>query len=95
MLTYLVRSFVPETKDLTLEQLDEVFRIPTREHVAHGLSQLSWFIRRYFFCRKGLRKPVLIHKADPEEIYVTSRREYEEVQLEEKSFGGGTGVMMH
>ena len=95
MLTYLVRSFVPETKDLTLEQLDEVFCIPTREHIAYGLSQLSWFIRRYLFRRKGLRKPVLIHKADPEEIYVTSRGGYEEVQLEEKSFGGGTGVMMH
>lgn len=92
---WMILLFVPETKDLTLEQLDEVFRIPTCEHIAHGLSQLSWFIRRYFFCRKGLKKPVLIHKADPEDIYVTSRGGYEEVQLEEKSVGGGTGVTMH
>ncbi|KAF2492702.1 putative MFS myo-inositol transporter [Lophium mytilinum] len=64
---WMILLFVPETKDLTLEQLDQVFRVSTREHAAHGLAQLRWFIRRYVFRRWGTKKPIFIRKEDPDE----------------------------
>ncbi|KAH7112931.1 hypothetical protein B0J11DRAFT_183760 [Dendryphion nanum] len=66
---WMILFFVPETKDLTLEQLDQVFEYPTREHVRHGLDQLKWFIARYVMGKKSARKPVFIHKEDPEEVF--------------------------
>jgi MFS family permease len=43
-----VLFFVPETKSKTLEELDQVFSIPTRIHAAWGLKQFFYFFRRYF-----------------------------------------------
>ncbi|KAF2014555.1 hypothetical protein BU24DRAFT_371260 [Aaosphaeria arxii CBS 175.79] len=61
--------FVPETKDLTLEDLDQVFGYRTREHMRHGIDQLTWFIGRFIFGRKNLRKPVFLRKPDPDEEF--------------------------
>lgn len=59
--------FVPETKSLTLEELDQgelsrvsyshskvsaVFSTPTRVHIAYQFRQIPWFINRYLFGRK-------------------------------------------
>lgn len=58
--------FVPETKDLTLEQLDKVFEYSTKRHMTHGMDQLKWFIGTYLMHKK-MRRPVLLTKEDPEE----------------------------
>lgn len=51
--------FVPETKGVTLEELDEVFSVPTRRHAAYGLRQVPYAFRRY----------VLRQNVRPEPIY--------------------------
>lgn len=66
---WMILLFVPETKDLTLEQLDQVFEYRTRDYMRHGLDQMWWFISRYFMGRKRARKPVFIHKEDVEEEF--------------------------
>lgn len=53
--------FVPETKDLSLEELDEVFNLSTPRHMAHGFHQLSFWVQRYLFWRKYVKKPTLVH----------------------------------
>jgi hypothetical protein len=62
--------FVPETKNLTLEQLDEVFSIPTSEHVVHGLYEASYFLRRYLLRQTGCIRPILIQiREDDQSVY--------------------------
>ena len=41
--------FVPETKALSLEELDQVFSVPTRTHAAYQLKALPRNIRKYIF----------------------------------------------
>ena len=43
--------FVPETKGLTLEQLDRVFNVSTRKHAGYGLRQVPFFFKRYILGR--------------------------------------------
>jgi len=66
---FMILFLVPETKDLTLEELDQVFHYSTREHINHGMKQLKWFIGRYVFGKKNLKRVVFIQRADPEEVY--------------------------
>lgn len=54
---WLILLFVPETKDLTLEELDQVFERPTRDYMRHGIAQLRWFIGWHV-----LRKPYMEHR---------------------------------
>ena len=44
-----VLFFVPETKSKTLEELDQVFGVRTRDHAAYGARQFVYFFRRYIF----------------------------------------------
>jgi len=46
---FAVLFFVPETKGKTLEELDQVFGIPSRLHAAYGMKQFFWFFRKYLF----------------------------------------------
>ena len=55
----LVLLFLPETKGKTLEELDQVFGMPTHAHAAYGLRQIPYFIQRYL-----LRRHV-----EPERLY--------------------------
>ncbi|KAF2634027.1 hypothetical protein P280DRAFT_554874 [Massarina eburnea CBS 473.64] len=66
---FLILFLVPETKDLTLEELDQVFEGSTREHVAHGKRQVEWFVGRFLLRRKGGKRPVFLEKGDPEEVF--------------------------
>ncbi|KAF2797483.1 hypothetical protein K505DRAFT_235427 [Melanomma pulvis-pyrius CBS 109.77] len=79
---WMILLFVPETKDLTLEQLDQVFSYGTREHMRHGMAQLRWCIAKYLLRRKGLKKPVFLSKEDPEEVFDTRGENFD-------SRGGG------
>ncbi|KAF2143248.1 uncharacterized protein K452DRAFT_247645 [Aplosporella prunicola CBS 121167] len=56
---FLVLFFLPETKGKTLEELDQVFSVPTRHHAAYGLRQVGYFFRRY----------ILFQKVQPEILY--------------------------
>ncbi|KAF2256823.1 hypothetical protein BU26DRAFT_527085 [Trematosphaeria pertusa] len=59
----LVLLFMPETKGKTLEELDQIFSVPTHIHAAYGLRQVPYFFNRYIFRRK----------VEPERLY---EREY-------------------
>lgn len=49
VLSYL---FLPETKALTLEELDVVFSIPTSKFMTYQVKQIPYFIKRYLLGRK-------------------------------------------
>ncbi|KAL2869062.1 sugar porter family MFS transporter [Aspergillus lucknowensis] len=38
---------LPETKALSLEELDQVFSVPTRQHIAHYAEMLPWYFQKY------------------------------------------------
>ncbi|KAL1622671.1 hypothetical protein SLS56_008596 [Neofusicoccum ribis] len=59
---------VNETKDLTLEELDKVFSLKTSKHMAHGIRQFNWFVKRYLLWQRFAEKPILVHPGEhPEE----------------------------
>ncbi|KAL2819664.1 putative facilitated glucose transporter [Aspergillus cavernicola] len=64
----MIFCFVRETKQLTLEELDQVFSVPTREFLNHETTVwLPWFIKRHIF-RKDIPKPrAIIATADKAE----------------------------
>jgi hypothetical protein len=49
---FLTLLFVPETKGKTLEELDNVFSVPTRVHAQYGINQIPFFFKRYVFRQK-------------------------------------------
>ena len=44
--------FVPETKALSLEELDSVFSVPTSTHAAYQIKALPHNIKKYIFRMK-------------------------------------------
>lgn len=52
-------SFVPETKGRTLEELDKVFEVTSREHALYGIEQALYFIKRFILRRESATKPLL------------------------------------
>lgn len=55
----LVLLFLPETKGKTLEELDQVFSVPTHEHAAYGIRQIGYFFKRF----------ILRRHVEPERLY--------------------------
>ncbi len=53
----LILLFVPETKSLSLEELDQVFSVSTRTHAAYQLKALPRNIARYIFRMKSVAPP--------------------------------------
>ena len=51
--------FVPETKALTLEELDQVFSVPTRTHAAYQLKAAFHYFQRYVLGRRVDELPPL------------------------------------
>lgn len=60
ILFVLVWLFMPETKALSLEELDAVFSIPTVRHAAYQIRQVGYFINRYILRNKNARKEQLL-----------------------------------
>ena len=56
---FMILFFVPETKNLTLEQLDARFSIPTRTHANWALKEVAFIIQYYLLGRKGATRPIL------------------------------------
>ena len=47
----LILLFVPETKALSLEELDQVFNVPTTKQVAYGVKSLVHSLDKYLLAR--------------------------------------------
>lgn len=62
---WLVLLFMPETKNKTLEELDQVFSVPTRFHVKYGLRQIPYFFKRWVLWR-DVRPEILYEKEEVE-----------------------------
>lgn len=62
----LILLFVPETKDLTLEQLDARFSISSKTHASFALKQCMFVIRHYILRRKHVKRPVI--ELPPQEV---------------------------
>ncbi|TDZ20166.1 Sugar transport protein 14 [Colletotrichum orbiculare MAFF 240422] len=57
---WLIFFFLPETKQRTLEELDDVFAVPTRRHASYQIKEvLPWWFRRYVLRQKGKKCPSL------------------------------------
>jgi hypothetical protein len=60
----LIFCFVRETKQLTLEELDQVFSVPTRSFISHELFVwLPYFVRRHILRQKIEKPPPILEKA--------------------------------
>jgi hypothetical protein len=66
-LTHVSFLWLPETKQRTLEELDYVFSVPTRKHMAYQAGpNLSWWFNTTILRKKGLVKPQLYKFGDDE-----------------------------
>jgi len=70
-----VLFFAPETKGKTLEELDQVFNVPTHLHAAYGLRQFVYFFKRY----------VLFQKVSPVKLYEDERVEHEKTSFSQET----------
>ncbi|KAL8769672.1 MAG: hypothetical protein Q9209_004469 [Squamulea sp. 1 TL-2023] len=62
---FMVFCFVRETKQLTLEELDQVFSVPTSKFISHELTVwLPYFIKRHILRRRIAKPPQIIEKED-------------------------------
>jgi hypothetical protein len=61
----MIFCFVRETKQLTLEEIDQVFSVPTREFLKYETGTwLPYFIKRHVLFQKNTPKPPpIIEKA--------------------------------
>jgi len=76
---FAVLLFVPETKSLSLEELDQVFSVPTRVHASYQIKALPRNIKRHIFRMKNVPDlPPLYHH---EQVLLSS--------ASEQSFGTG------
>ncbi|KAI9371160.1 hypothetical protein BJX61DRAFT_43648 [Aspergillus egyptiacus] len=65
---FMIFCFVRETKQLTLEELDQVFSVPTKEFIHHEtFVWLPYFIKRHIFRQKIAKPPAIIATAKEEE----------------------------
>ncbi|CZT53062.1 related to myo-inositol transport protein ITR1 [Rhynchosporium secalis] len=66
---FMIFAFVRETKQLTLEEIDQVFSLPTSKFLGYELKvQLPYFLKTTILRKKGLAKPPpLIEKAQSED----------------------------
>ncbi|KAJ5465283.1 uncharacterized protein N7458_000969 [Penicillium daleae] len=65
---FMIFCFVRETKQLTLEELDQVFSVPTSKFIGHELTVwLPYFFKRHIFRRNIPKPPAIIATADEAE----------------------------
>lgn len=62
---FMIFAFVRETKQLTLEEIDQVFSVPTKEFLAYETKTwLPYFFKRHLLRRRIEKPPPIIEKAD-------------------------------
>lgn len=59
---------MPETKNLTLEELDNVFSVGSREHAKYYTEKLPWYMNKYLLRRDVEPFDELYQFAEPEEL---------------------------
>lgn len=60
--------WLPETKQRTLEELDDVFSVETVRHMSFQVTEvLPWWYRRYILRKKGEAEPQLYHFPDKQD----------------------------
>ena len=64
----LILLFVPETKALSLEELDQVFSVPTRKHATYQLHALPHNIKKYI-CRMNVEPLDPLYHHEGEKTY--------------------------
>ncbi|KIX97132.1 uncharacterized protein Z520_07246 [Fonsecaea multimorphosa CBS 102226] len=60
----LILLFVPETKALTLEELDQVFSVSTRKHMSYQMKNAVWHFRVWILRQKLEPLPPFYHRAE-------------------------------
>ncbi|KAF5004384.1 hypothetical protein FDECE_9104 [Fusarium decemcellulare] len=61
----MIFCFVRETKQMTLEELDQVFSVPTKSFISYELRVwLPYFIKRHIFRQKIVKPAPIIEKGD-------------------------------
>lgn len=68
ILWVLILLFVPETKALTLEELDQVFGVSTRKHASYQIRNTIWHFRTYVLRQKLEPLPPFIRAAQKVEL---------------------------
>ncbi|KGB80306.2 sugar transporter [Cryptococcus deuterogattii R265] len=68
--------FVRETKQLTLEEIDQVFSVPTAQFVSYEARvRVPWFFKRYFLFQKHIpTPPPMIGGTDDDDDYKNEMR---------------------
>jgi hypothetical protein len=67
----MIFCFVRETKQLTLEEIDQVFSVPTSQYISHELKvMLPYVIKRHILRKRIPRPPQIIEKADKADAMV-------------------------
>ncbi|KAL8952027.1 MAG: hypothetical protein Q9222_002046 [Ikaeria aurantiellina] len=62
ILWLLVIMFMPETKELTLEELDQVFSVPMWKHTSYQIKSMVWHFKRYVLRQKYLQPPPPLYR---------------------------------
>ncbi|KAL5631975.1 hypothetical protein ACGC1H_000116 [Rhizoctonia solani] len=65
----LILLFVPETKALSLEELDQVFSVPTRTHAAYQLREVPIWFKRNILRQNVERQPKLYEHDESRRTY--------------------------
>ena len=55
---------LPETKALTLEELDQVFSVPTTTHARFYLNMMPWYLNKYILRKDVPPRPQLYQLED-------------------------------
>jgi len=62
---FMIFCFVRETKQLTLEEIDQVFSVPTKQYLGYELKVwLPYFIKRHVLRKKIMKPPPIIEKEE-------------------------------
>ncbi|BGP18281.1 hypothetical protein JCM10213v2_006341 [Rhodosporidiobolus nylandii] len=77
LLWVLVLLFCPETKQFTLEELDEVFSMSTSRQIKYGLESPAYWTKRYLLRQK-------IHRTALHEYHPSEEKDKPEVEHREK-----------
>lgn len=56
---------------MSLEELDQVFSVPTRKHATYQLRQVPWFIQKYLF-RRDVGGHVHFNRCSPDGLIQTN-----------------------
>lgn len=64
VLWFLILLFVPETKALTLEELDQVFGVSTRKHTSYQIKNALWHFRVWILRQKLEPLPPFYRQAE-------------------------------